>query len=105
MDVTIKPRALEQLARLNISAPRALRIDARLEGGGCGCNVQYRMVVDEGGPTDSTATTEMGFNVIANQETVSWLGERVSINYLPNVGYTLSNDEQTLMYGLKVQAE
>lgn len=101
MEIRFKDRAVEQLQKVVIPPHHALRVDARHEGGGCGCNIVYTLCVDTPLEADELIMTDHGFSVAVSPMTVTWVGESLSINYLNNVGYTLANDEETLAYGLK----
>lgn len=100
MLINIKPDADAALRRLAVPSGHGLRIDAVYEPS-CGHHVVYSLAIDEPTPSDLIGVSEP-FPVFTDTKTVDFIGDTVSLNHIQNVGYVLSNDEQTLAVGLKI---
>lgn len=101
MELTIKKAAQAELKKLNFPQDTALRIDVVISGD-CGCGFFVQLGVDELRKND-TLVYENGIPVCMDRLTKRHLGDVLTLDYDPSLGFALSSPEEAFADRLAVR--
>ncbi|WP_110928538.1 iron-sulfur cluster biosynthesis family protein [Bacillus massiliglaciei] len=100
MEITLKPKAIEELKKTHFEENEGLRIEAIFIGS-CAVYVEYHLRIDIKKPDDELYLLE-GIPVLVSEESRKYLYHRITLDFNPQLGFKLSSDEETYRYDLNI---
>ncbi|MFD1738100.1 iron-sulfur cluster biosynthesis family protein [Bacillus salitolerans] len=103
MKITVKPGAVTELQKINLTQDEGIRIEAIFIGS-CSIYAEYNLKISRIQQQDERFTIH-GIPFIVSNESQKHLYHSIYVDYNPNLGYKLSSDEEVYRYNLQLIRE
>lgn len=101
MNIHVKPRARTQLAK-HLPPESGIRLHIANEGRNCGCTLVFDLSFEHHSQTNDRIINTNICPIYIDETSVNFLTQDLKFDYIQNVGYSLSSDQETLAYGLTI---
>ncbi len=100
MNLIVKPAASEALNEVSFHETEGVRIEAIFVGS-CALYVDHYLWIDETQKEDTKVKVE-GIPFLISKDSLTYLPDKLYVDYNPTLGYKLSSDEETFKYSLRL---
>ncbi|MFP3727465.1 iron-sulfur cluster biosynthesis family protein [Priestia filamentosa] len=100
MNLIVKPAASEALNAVSFHETEGVRIEAIFVGS-CALYVDHYLWIDEKQKEDTKVKVE-GIPFLISKNSLTYLPDKLYVDYNPTLGYKLSSDEETFKYNLRL---